>query len=134
VQDEVVKCGHVLGIAIPIPPPHVADSEPCRVYVKFNIQDEAKKCKVGGSQGCEVGRWRCGCCSGWQLWVALPQSLLHAQLAAATAPRPIAAAAADLSSLPACLPALHMAATATTHGSPRLSPCPPLHLPAHHRR
>jgi hypothetical protein len=58
VQDEVVKVGHVAGIAIPIPPPHLADSDPCRVYVKYTSGDEAKRCKVcvvgGGAFLCKV--------------------------------------------------------------------------------
>jgi len=45
VYTEAVKCGTVLGVAIPVPPADVADEEPCRIYVKYHNEGEATKCK-----------------------------------------------------------------------------------------
>lgn len=45
VYEESVRCGKVLGIAVPVPPAEVADGEACRVYVKFSSSSEAAKCK-----------------------------------------------------------------------------------------
>lgn len=45
VYEESVRCGKVLGIAVPVPPPDVADAESSRVYIKFSTSAEAGKCK-----------------------------------------------------------------------------------------
>lgn len=45
VYEESVRCGKVLGIAVPVPPPEVADDESSRVYIKFATSGEAAKCK-----------------------------------------------------------------------------------------
>lgn len=45
VYEEAVRCGKVLGIAVPVPPPEVPEVEPCRVYIKFSTSQEAAKCK-----------------------------------------------------------------------------------------
>jgi hypothetical protein len=45
VYQESVRCGKVLGIAVPVPPADVADDESCRVYIKFATSGEAAKCK-----------------------------------------------------------------------------------------
>jgi hypothetical protein len=45
VYEESVRCGKVLGIAVPIPPETVAEGCPCRAYIKFNVSAEATKCK-----------------------------------------------------------------------------------------
>jgi hypothetical protein len=45
VYEEAIRCGKVLGIAVPQPPPEVADSESARVYIKFAGSNEAAKCK-----------------------------------------------------------------------------------------
>uniref|UniRef100_A0A383VCI1 RRM domain-containing protein n=1 Tax=Tetradesmus obliquus TaxID=3088 RepID=A0A383VCI1_TETOB len=45
VYEESVRCGKVLGIAVPVPGEDVAEGEPCRVYVKFAASAEAAKCK-----------------------------------------------------------------------------------------
>jgi hypothetical protein len=45
VYEEAVRCGKVLGIAVPVPNEEVPDGEPCRVYVKFSSSGEAAKCK-----------------------------------------------------------------------------------------
>lgn len=45
VYEEAMRCGKVLGIAVPVPPPEVPDSEGCRVYVKFGSSTDAAKCK-----------------------------------------------------------------------------------------
>ncbi len=42
VYTEAVKCGTVLGLAIPVPPPHVGDSESARVYVKYTTQARSR--------------------------------------------------------------------------------------------
>eukprot|EP00879_Flechtneria_rotunda_P017065 GHRR01017872.1.p1 GENE.GHRR01017872.1~~GHRR01017872.1.p1 ORF type:complete len:362 (+),score=139.44 GHRR01017872.1:443-1528(+) len=45
VYEESVRCGKVLGIAVPVPPPEVPDTDSCRVYVKFSSSGEATKSK-----------------------------------------------------------------------------------------
>lgn len=45
VYEESVRCGKVLGIAVPVPPPEVPDGESSRVYIKFASSGEAAKCK-----------------------------------------------------------------------------------------
>jgi hypothetical protein len=45
VYEEAVRCGKVLGIAVPVPGEEVGDGEGCRVYVKFAASGEAAKCK-----------------------------------------------------------------------------------------
>lgn len=45
VYEESVRCGKVLGIAVPVPPPEVPDDESSRVYIKFSTSSEAAKCK-----------------------------------------------------------------------------------------
>jgi len=46
VYEECVRCGKVLGIAVPLPPEGGdADEQPCRAYIKFNVSAEATKCK-----------------------------------------------------------------------------------------
>jgi hypothetical protein len=45
VYEEAVRCGKVLGIAVPVPGEEVWDGEGCRVYVKFAASGEAAKCK-----------------------------------------------------------------------------------------
>eukprot|EP00775_Hariotina_reticulata_P004802 gene4802-5051_t len=45
VYEEAVRCGKVLGIAVPVPPAEVADGAACRAYVKFSSSSEAAKCK-----------------------------------------------------------------------------------------
>jgi hypothetical protein len=45
VYEESVRCGKVLGIAVPVPPPEVADDESSRVYIKYATSGEAAKCK-----------------------------------------------------------------------------------------
>lgn len=45
VYEESVRCGKVLGIAVPVPPPEVPDDESSRVYIKFSASSEAAKCK-----------------------------------------------------------------------------------------
>lgn len=45
VYEEALRCGKVLGIAVPVPQPEVPDSDSCRVYVKFSSSAEATKCK-----------------------------------------------------------------------------------------
>jgi hypothetical protein len=46
VYEECVRCGKVLGIAVPLPPEGGdADEQPCRAYIKFNVSGEATKCK-----------------------------------------------------------------------------------------
>lgn len=46
VHAEVVKCGPVLGLAAPLPPPSVLDADASRVYVHFAAADGAQKCKA----------------------------------------------------------------------------------------
>ncbi len=46
VQAEVVKCGPVLGLAVPPPPAHVTNQEGCRVYVKYASAAEAQRCRT----------------------------------------------------------------------------------------
>jgi len=45
VYEESVRCGKVLGIAVPIPPETVSSGDSCRAYIKFNVSAEATKCK-----------------------------------------------------------------------------------------
>lgn len=45
VYEESIRCGKVLGIAVPIPPPEVADDESSRVYIKFGTTADATKCR-----------------------------------------------------------------------------------------
>lgn len=45
VSEEASKCGSILGIAVPLPPPSVSGTDPCRVYVKFGSTADAQKCK-----------------------------------------------------------------------------------------
>ena len=45
VYEESVRCGKVLGIAVPVPPPEVPDEESSRVYIKYGTTAEATKCK-----------------------------------------------------------------------------------------
>lgn len=45
VYEESVRCGKVLGIAVPVPPADVADDESSRVYIKFATSGDAAKCK-----------------------------------------------------------------------------------------
>lgn len=46
VAEECAKCGHVVSMAVPVPPPGISDFIPSRVYVKFNATDAATKCKA----------------------------------------------------------------------------------------
>lgn len=34
-----------MGVAIPVPPPHVTDEQACRVYVRYATVADAQKCK-----------------------------------------------------------------------------------------
>lgn len=45
VYEESVRCGKVLGIAVPVPPAEVPNEESSRVYIKFATSAEAAKCK-----------------------------------------------------------------------------------------
>ncbi|CAD7704530.1 unnamed protein product [Ostreobium quekettii] len=45
VRDEARKCGTVLGVVCPVPPPTVLGGDGCRIYVKFLTVEEAKRCK-----------------------------------------------------------------------------------------
>lgn len=45
VYQEAIRCGQLVGIAVPIPPAIVPDTEPCRVYIKYKVSAEATKCK-----------------------------------------------------------------------------------------
>jgi hypothetical protein len=38
VYTEVVKCGPLAGLAIPVPQDQRLGSEPCRVYVRYSTQ------------------------------------------------------------------------------------------------
>ncbi|GFR47985.1 hypothetical protein Agub_g9809 [Astrephomene gubernaculifera] len=46
VQQEVVKCGPVIGLAVPMPPAHVGNHEASRVYVKYSTAAEAQRCRT----------------------------------------------------------------------------------------
>ncbi|GLI61296.1 hypothetical protein VaNZ11_003650 [Volvox africanus] len=45
VQQEVVKIGTVIGLAVPMPPAHVTNQEASRVYVKYSTAADAARCR-----------------------------------------------------------------------------------------
>lgn len=45
VYEEALRCGKVLGIAVPLPPSEVPDDASARVYVKYGSSGDAAKCK-----------------------------------------------------------------------------------------
>ncbi|GLC56991.1 hypothetical protein PLESTB_001171100 [Pleodorina starrii] len=46
VQQEVVKCGPVIALAVPMPPAHVTNQDASRVYVKYSTAAEAARCRT----------------------------------------------------------------------------------------
>ncbi|KXZ53229.1 hypothetical protein GPECTOR_7g1123 [Gonium pectorale] len=44
-QQEVVKYGTMVAMAVPLPPPHVAGNEASRIYVKFATAEQATQCR-----------------------------------------------------------------------------------------
>ena len=44
VMEECARYGHVEGISVPAPPPHLPPYEPGRVVVRFKEVDDTKVC------------------------------------------------------------------------------------------